>query len=160
MEPVRAKEKQSQVVAHLLDDAFLVPGTAMRFGLDPIIGMIPIFGDALATALGTIILFYARQLGVPLSVLMRMAYNLAINGLVGSIPGFGDLFSFWFKSHAKNTALLLREVAKGKYESACSIEAPPLTFSDLALVASATAPLILLVGYVSFLLWERGIALF
>lgn len=159
MEPVRSKEKQAEVVAHLLDDAFLVPGTAFRFGLDPLIGMIPIFGDALAAALGATILFYAKQLGVPLSVLMRMAYNLAINGLVGAIPGFGDLFSFWFKSHSKNTALLLRAVAKGE-GNACSLDAPPLAFSDLVLVVSGTAPLVLFVGYVSFFLWERGIALF
>jgi hypothetical protein len=158
MEPVRSKEQQAENIAHLLDDAFLMPGTSIRFGLDPVIGIIPIFGDALAAALGATILLYARQLGVPLSVLMRMASNLAVNGLVGAIPGFGDLFSFWYKSHTKNAALLLRAVAKGEGKT-CSIVVPPLAVGDLALVVSATAPLVLFIGYVSFFLWKRGIAL-
>jgi Domain of unknown function (DUF4112) len=159
MEGVRAKEKRAEVVAHLLDDAFRVPGTSIRFGLDPIVGIIPLFGDALVTALGAAILLTAKQLNVPMSVLVRMAYNLTINGLVGAIPGFGDLFSFWFKSHAKNTALLLRAVAQGE-EGACSITAPPLAISDLAVVLAFTAPIVFCVGFLSFSLWERGITLF
>jgi hypothetical protein len=159
MEGVRSKEKQAETIAHLLDDAFRVPGTSIRFGLDPIVGIIPLFGDALVTALGVAILLSAKQLNVPTSVLVRMAYNLTINGLVGTIPGFGDLFSFWFRSHAKNTALLLRAVAQGE-EGACSITATPLAIGDLAVVLALTAPIVFVVGFVSFSLWERGIALF
>ncbi|MGH7231967.1 MAG: DUF4112 domain-containing protein [Nitrospiraceae bacterium] len=160
MEPVRSKEKQAELIAHWLDDAFLLPGTAIRFGLDPIIGIIPVFGDALATAIGAAILLNARQLGVPVNVLGRMASNLLINGVIGAIPAFGDLFSFWFKSHSKNTALLLRAVAKGDNGTSCSIAAPPLTVRDLALVLAITAPIVVFVGYISFLLWEREVSMF
>ena len=153
------KERQAEIVAHWLDDAFLLPGTRVRFGLDPIVGIIPVFGDALATAAGAVILFHARRLGVSTPVLARMASNLIINGLVGAIPAFGDLFSFWFKSHAKNTALLLRAVAKGE-EGACPIATPPLGLADLVLVSAITAPIVVVIGYVSFLLWDRGISLF
>ena len=157
--PVHSKEKQAETIAHFLDDALRVPGTSVRFGVDPVIGLIPVFGDALVTVMGAVILLNAKQLHVPINLLVRMAYNLAINGLIGTIPGFGDLFSFWFKSHAKNTALLIRAVGQGK-GGACSLLAPPLTVGDLTLVIVLSMPSVALVGYISFLLWERGITIF
>jgi uncharacterized protein DUF4112 len=157
--PVRSKEEQTETIGHLLDDAFRLPGTSVRFGLDPLIGLIPVFGDALVTAMGAAILLNAKQLHVPTNVIVRMAYNLAVNGLVGTIPGFGDLFSFWFKSHAKNTALLIRAVGQGE-AGACSLTAPPLAVSDFALIMLLTVPIVVFIGFVSFLLWERGITIF
>lgn len=156
--PVRAKEKRTEVFAHLLDNTFLLPGTRIHFGLDPIIGIVP-FGDALVTALGTAILLTAKQLHVPSSVLARMAYNLLLNGLIGAIPGFGDVFSFWFKCHSKNAALLVRAVAQGD-EGACRMTAKPLHAYDVILVLAIAGPIVLFVGYVSFWLWERGISFF
>ena len=72
--------------------------------------VIPGFGDAVASLAGSMILFLAAQLHVPKIVLVRMSVNIALNGLIGSIPVFGDLFSVWFQSNVKNVELLERHV--------------------------------------------------
>lgn len=100
----------AEVLATLLDSALKIPGTPWYLGLDPIIGLIPGIGDLLANLIGLTILGLAARLHVPRIVLARMSLNLMINGAIGSIPVVGDLFSVWFRSHARN-ARLLREAA-------------------------------------------------
>jgi hypothetical protein len=95
-------------LADLLDQRFTIPGTSIRVGLDPILGLIPGIGDALANIAGSAILVIAVQLNVPKIVLIRMGLNLAANALIGAIPVFGDIFSIWFRSNAKNADLLER----------------------------------------------------
>lgn len=115
-------------------------------------------GDVLVTACGAVILVMARQLGVPIIVLIRMTYNLLVNGLLGTVPLVGDLYSFQFKCHAKNTALLLRAV-KRRDDVACDIVAPSLSIVDLLVVLALMVPVVLLIGYVSLWLWDREIHL-
>jgi hypothetical protein len=98
----------AKVLADLLDQRFTIPGTGIRIGLDPIIGLIPGIGDIVSNLTGSVILFIAAQLGLPKIALLRMALNIAINAAVGAIPGVGDVFSIWFRSNAKNAALLER----------------------------------------------------
>jgi hypothetical protein len=95
-------------LADLLDQRFTIPGTSIRVGLDPILGLIPGIGDALANIAGSAILVIAVQLNVPKIVLIRMGLNVASNALIGAIPVFGDIFSIWFRSNAKNADLLER----------------------------------------------------
>ena len=95
-------------LADLLDQRFTIPGTSIRVGLDPILGLIPGIGDALANIAGSAILIIAVQLNVPKIVLTRMGLNIAANALIGAIPVFGDIFSIWFRSNAKNADLLER----------------------------------------------------
>lgn len=158
MATVRFKEQQVETLAHLLDDVFRLGTSRVRFGLDPLIGFVPVVGDVLVTACGAVILVIARQLGVPIIVLIRMTYNLLVNGLLGTVPLVGDLYSFQFKCHAKNTALLLRAV-KRRDEVACDIVAPSLRFVDLVLVLALMVPVVLLIGYVGLWLWDREIHL-
>jgi hypothetical protein len=158
-EPVRLKEREAQLTAHLLDDLFRVPGTSLRIGLDPLFGLVPVIGDVLTTAAGAAILLNARQLQVPKTVLARMAYNVLLNGVIGAVPGFGDVFSFWFKSHSKNAALLMRTVAQG-HEGACPMVVPPTTAADLGMVAGIVTPIALLAGWVGYWFWDRGVTVF
>ena len=95
-------------LADLLDQRFTIPGTSIRVGLDPILGLVPGIGDALANIAGSAILVIAVQLNVPKIVLVRMGLNLAANALIGAIPVFGDIFSIGFRSNAKNAELLER----------------------------------------------------
>jgi len=95
-------------LADLLDQRFTIPGTSIRVGLDPILGLIPGIGDALANIAGSAILIIAVQLNVPKIVLIRMGLNVAANALIGAIPILGDIFSIWFRSNAKNADLLER----------------------------------------------------
>ena len=93
-------------IAQLLDNAFTVPGTSYRVGLDPILGIIPGLGDLISPLFTIGMLLQARQLGVPKIVQARMLINVAIDTLVGVVPVFGDLFDFAWKSNQKNLVLL------------------------------------------------------
>ena len=95
-------------VARLLDSALPVPGTSFRFGLDPIIGLIPAIGDLVSPLFTLGIIFQARDLGVSRVVQLRMVFNVAIDVLTGFVPLVGDLFDFAWKSNNKNMALLER----------------------------------------------------
>jgi len=95
----------------LLDEAFRIPGTNIRFGLDGIIGLVPGLGDVLAGLLSLIIPLAAWIRGVPYITLARMAANLGIGVLVGSIPIFGDIFDIAWKANRRNYGLLSRYLA-------------------------------------------------
>lgn len=98
----------AEFLAKILDTTVKIPGTPFYVGLDPLLGLIPGIGDMLANLIGTVILILAARLRVPQIVIARMSLNLLINGTVGAIPILGDLFSIWFRSHARNAELLRR----------------------------------------------------
>ena len=96
----------------LLDEAFRVPGTQFRFGIDGIIGLVPGFGDVLAGLLSAVIPLAAWIRGVPYITLVRMATNLGIGVLIGTIPLFGDLFDVVWKPNRRNYRLLQRHIGE------------------------------------------------
>ncbi len=95
-------------LALIMDEFLRFPGTKIRFGLDPIIGLLPGIGDVSSAIISAVALVHAARYGVPKILLARMATNILINELVGIIPGLGDAFSFWFKSNVRNYKLLRR----------------------------------------------------
>jgi hypothetical protein len=102
----------AELLAKILDTTVKIPGTSLYVGLDPLLGLIPGIGDMLANLIGTVILILAARLQVPQIVIARMSLNLLINGTIGAIPILGDLFSIWFRSHARNAELLRRAAAQ------------------------------------------------
>jgi hypothetical protein len=107
-------------IAELLDQRFTIPGTSVRIGLDPIIGLIPGIGDTLANLAGSAILFIGAKFNLPKVVLLRMALNIALNTLLGAIPFAGDLFSIWFRSNVRNAQLLERYATQHRQSAAAS----------------------------------------
>lgn len=100
------------LLAHLLDDCFRIPGTAIRVGFDGLIGLIPGFGDV-AAGLASLILIVAAWLrGVPYVTLARMAVNVGVEVLVGSVPFAGDLFVVAWKANRRNYKLMTRHIAE------------------------------------------------
>jgi hypothetical protein len=95
-----------RAISRVLDTAFSIPGTRVRFGLDAIIGLVPGVGDILGGLFSTYIIFKAARLGAPTSTLTRMVMNTGIDTLIGEIPLLGDLFDVGFKSNIRNMALL------------------------------------------------------
>lgn len=93
-------------LARLLDDAYQIPGTQYRIGLDAIIGLIPGIGDLATLVIGGIVMKEARRLGVSRWTRTRMLANYAVDFLVGAIPLAGDVFDIGFKAHRKNVRLL------------------------------------------------------
>ena len=100
-------------LATLLDTAFILPGTNVRFGFDAIIGLVPGIGDAITTAISLYIVHEARQLGAPLHVIMRMLANVAVDGFVGAVPVLGDAFDVMWRANRRNVRLLREWLARG-----------------------------------------------
>ena len=90
----------------LLDDIFRIPLTGIRFGLDPLIGLIPGVGDWITGAVSFLILVAGWKRGLPRVALTRMVVNIGIDSLVGTVPIVGDAFDVGWKSNRKNFTLL------------------------------------------------------
>jgi hypothetical protein len=99
-------------VAKLLDIAFIVPGTKIRYGIDGIIGLIPVVGDVIATAFSLWLVREARALGAPWHVTARMLGNVAVQGVVGMVPVAGDAFDVMFRANIRNVRMLRRWMDK------------------------------------------------
>src|SRR5690349_8292920 len=95
-------------LAQIMDEFLRVPGTRFRFGLDPLIGLLPGLGDTASAVVSAMTLVYAARCGLPKILIARMSLNILINEVVGIVPGIGDAFSFWFKSNSRNYELLQR----------------------------------------------------
>jgi Domain of unknown function (DUF4112) len=93
-------------LATLLDTALVIPGTRMRFGLDALIGLFPVFGDIITTALSLFIVHEAYHLGAPGHVIARMLGNVALDGVFGAVPLVGDAFDVLWRANRRNMRLL------------------------------------------------------
>ncbi|MBW3553633.1 MAG: DUF4112 domain-containing protein [Gemmatimonadetes bacterium] len=96
----------ARAVARLLDRSLRIPGTSLRFGLDPILGLIPGIGDAAGALASGYILYVAWLNGTPGSMIGRMMLNVGVDALMGAIPVIGDLFDAGWQANARNVALL------------------------------------------------------
>ena len=111
----RAREvdlRLSRQLARVMDDAVTVPGTRVGLGLDAALGLLPGIGDAVGSALSTVIVRDAILARVPMTVLARMALNLVVDALLGLVPGVGDVLDVAHRANRKNLHLLLREVER------------------------------------------------
>ena len=115
--PIVISDEHLEHLASLLDDVFRVPGTNIRFGLDPLIGLIPGLGDFITGAMSFLILYGAWQRGLPRVTITRMFANIALDTLVGIIPIGGDIFDAAFKSNRMNYNLLMRSRESGVTKS-------------------------------------------
>jgi hypothetical protein len=103
-------DENLDLLAHVLDDWFRIPGTSIRFGIDGIIGLIPGLGDVLAGLASCIIVIAAWFRGVPYITLARMVVNLGLDVVIGAIPLLGDAFDIAWKANRRNYALLARHL--------------------------------------------------
>jgi hypothetical protein len=115
--PPEEKQKRKELeplfrwLALIMDNFLRLPGTKFRFGLDPLLGLIPGLGDTGSSVISAMALIAAARRGLPKILLARMSLNILINEIVGIIPLVGDAFSFWFKSNARNYELLKRHTS-------------------------------------------------
>jgi hypothetical protein len=99
--------------SRLMDSAYRVPGTTVRFGWDPIVGLVPGVGDVATASFAATILYHAYLVGVPRVVLARMALNTLVDLAVGVVPVAGDIADVAWKSNTLNLALLERHQRPG-----------------------------------------------
>ena len=103
-------DENLDLLAHILDDWFRIPGTSVRFGIDGIIGLVPGLGDVLTGLASCIIVIAAWFRGVPYIALLRMVVNLGIDVLIGAIPILGDAFDIAWKANRRNYELMTRHL--------------------------------------------------
>ena len=107
---IQTRLKRLRRMAWLIDGAFRLPGTRFRFGLNSVIGLLPIGGDAVLGALSLYIVYEAAQLGVPRPQIARMIGNIGLEVLGGSVPILGDVFDMALKANLRNLAIIERHV--------------------------------------------------
>ena len=99
--------------SYLLDQAFRVPGTNIRFGWDAIVGLVPGIGDLSSPLFGALILVQAYRLRVPKLVQTRMVINAIVDALLGLVPGLGNVADVFWKANTWNMRLLERHARPG-----------------------------------------------
>jgi len=103
---VQTRLRRLRRLAWLIDGVFRVPGMRFRFGLNSVVGLVPVGGDAILGAISLYIVYEAAQLGVPRAKLGRMLANVALEVAGGSVPILGDLFDVALKANLRNIAII------------------------------------------------------
>lgn len=101
-----------ELLAKVMDSAFVLPGTNVRMGLDAIIGIVPVVGDLISQTISSYLIWEAKRLGVSKLTLWRMIGNSAIDTVIGIVPLVGDAFDIAFRANMKNLALLKAHLEK------------------------------------------------
>lgn len=113
-----ATDPLSALIAKLMDSVLQVPGTNVKIGLDPLIGLIPMVGSGASALISLLLVARAAGQGVPIPVLMRMIGNVAVNAILDAIPVAGDALSIFYRSNDKNYELLQRHAGTRKKATA------------------------------------------
>ena len=101
-----------EALENLLEGMFVIPGINRRVGLDAIVGLLPIAGDAITAAMGFYLVWEARNLGMPKWQLWRMAGHVGVDTLLGAVPLAGDLFDLLYRSNSRNLRIIKRHLDK------------------------------------------------
>ena len=108
----QAARMRVEALEKLLERAFHIPGTKIPFGLDSIIGLVPVLGDLITAAMGAYIVWEARNLGMSKWQLIRMTANIGIDTAIGAIPIVGDAFDLVWRSNTKNLRIIKKHLDK------------------------------------------------
>ncbi|TPG63826.1 DUF4112 domain-containing protein [Hymenobacter nivis] len=145
---VDARLRWVEHVARLMDSQFRLPGTRFRFGLDPLLGLIPIVGDLSSTAVSVVLLLTMLRHGASGAVVVRMALNILLDTVVGAVPVLGNVFDFAYKSNERNVALLRRHYAEGRHTGSGKGLVALLLLAFLAVAGLVAWGSVALIGWV------------
>lgn len=139
--------------AYYMDEAFTVPGTNIKVGIDALLGLIPGIGDVIGGVLSTWIVVGALRHRVPARIIMRMIFNIAIDLVFGAVPLAGDVFDFLYEENVKNMRLLEKHRDRRR---------PPRSTAAIAFVAACIVlfvvamAVVLVAGAIAAVLWLIG----
>lgn len=147
-----ARLRWVESMTKIMDNQFRLPGTNFRFGLDPILGLVPVAGDLASFAISAGLVMTMARHGVSRKVVILMALNILLDATIGSIPILGQIFDFAFKANQRNVNLLRRHYVEGKYQGTGT--------GILVAILIVTLLIILLLGYALWKLVAYLIGLF
>ena len=134
-------------LARVLDDLVRIPGTRYRVGVDPVIGFVPVVGDAVGTVVAAAVLIEAIRNRVPVRILFRMGWNYVVDAVLGTIPFVGDVADIAHKATSKNLRLVDRTIAEGR-----TVDTDARGYL-LRAVGAVGLMLLVLLGMAAFALW-------
>ena len=140
-------------LSRLLDSSIPIGRSGYTIGLDPLIGLIPGIGDAIAAAFGSYIVIEAARLGASRVTLARMIINLGFDALLGTIPIFGDLFDFAFKANERNMRIVQKMPLREDLYPAGRLSAALILTLSMALLIVVTISALTLISTVKFFSW-------
>jgi hypothetical protein len=108
-DPAAARQR-IDVLERVLERAIIIPGLNRGFGLDAVMGFVPVAGDIIAGAMGLYLVWEARNLGLPKRTQARMLMNIGMDTTLGAVPLLGDVFDLLFRSNTRNLRLLKRHL--------------------------------------------------
>jgi hypothetical protein len=107
-----AVRRRLEALEGVLERGLTIPGTNRQVGLDAVIGLVPVVGDVIAAAIGSYLIWEARNLGLPKWKLARMVGNLGFDTAIGAVPLLGDAFDLFFRSNSRNLRIVKRHLDK------------------------------------------------
>jgi len=105
-----------KTVSYLLDEQFRVPGTKFRFGLDPVMNLVPVLGDIPGFLISAGLLFAMAKKGASNKLVVLMSINILLDTIIGGIPVIGQVFDFFYKSNTRNLRLMREHYLEGKHQ--------------------------------------------
>lgn len=136
-------------ISRLLDSRFEIPGTNIRFGLDPIMSLFPVAGDLITYIISGFLIYTMRQHGASRNVVIKMILNSTLDAIIGAIPIVGTVFDVFYKSNERNVRLLREHYLEGKHQG-----------SGNGLLLLIVIIAILIVAGVCYLIWKLVEAIF
>lgn len=130
-------------VSHLMDEQFRLPGTKFRFGLDPILNLIPVLGDLSGFAVSAALVVTMAKHGASGKVLTLMILNIVLDATIGAIPLIGNIFDFTYKANSRNIKLLKGHYTEGRHKG-----------SGKGLIVTILIVLLLLFALLIFATWK------
>ena len=104
--------RRVEAMERVLERSFTLPGTKQQFGLDALVGLVPVAGDLISAAMGLYLVWEARNLGMPKWQLARMTANVGFDSLLGVVPLAGDLLDFFYRSNSRNLKIIRKHLDK------------------------------------------------
>jgi hypothetical protein len=136
-------------MAKLLDSKFEIPGTGIRFGLDPLLSLFPLLGDLVTLAIASMLINTMRSHGASREVVVRMLLNAGLDTLIGAIPLVGTVFDVFYRSNDRNMKLLREHYYEGKYQG-----------SGTGLLIAIVVVTLLIVAAIVYGIWKLFEAIF
>lgn len=99
-----------------MDSKFLIPGTKIKFGIDPILSLFPVFGDLLTFLISAILIYHMHQHGASRNVVIKMVLNSTLDAIIGAVPIVGTVFDVFYRSNDRNLKLLKEHYFEGKHQ--------------------------------------------
>jgi hypothetical protein len=103
-------------IARFLDSKFEIPGTNIRFGVDPILSLIPVLGDLLTFLISGALIYTMHNQGASRKVVIKMILNSTLDTVIGAVPLVGTFFDVFYRANDRNVRLLKEHYYEGKHQ--------------------------------------------